>query len=273
MEVRLFPQPSEDYCTPFLPERRGYRRYACHDGDWRLVTVDKWAKEPKISVDGGQLHQRMPDRDRLLEWICLAQGVREPFAQYASSHVVVPTFSMSLAEALTRVVMRQIVTVRQARKAFAQFTMRFGYRLNGAYGFPDLDTLRELSIGDYHEFGLGFRAQRLHHAIHSLDPHSAPHQSIDLGRFPGIGPWSKAVLDTELNRDYAYYPFSDKSGEAILMHTGIDVAGVATRAPSLAADLYVYAASFVEALRTHASTEPASPNPAAQSGRQPGVAG
>jgi hypothetical protein len=250
MAVRLFPEPTT-WCTPFVLKSGSYQRYVNVDGRWNLIRLDSQSKSP--SFDSGHLdwHQRMPDRERLTEWLGQQTGLSEDFLGYVDELLVVPTFSMCAAEALTRVFMRQIVTARQARRMFASFVESFGYRKEDVVGFPSPERVQRLGPEAFREIGLGFRAERLVNALGSLQSYEV--SSLDgllEASVPGIGPWSRAILDVELARDYSRYPFEDKSGVAIRSLTGVDVAAAARLDLQLAADLYVYGASFVESKRT-----------------------
>ena len=249
MAVRLFPEPA-GWCTPFVLKNGSYQRYLHVDGRWNLIKLDSQSKSP--SFDSGHLdwHQRMPDRQRLTRWLGQQIGLNENFSTYVHEQIVVPTFSMCAAEALTRVFMRQIVTARQARRVFARFVESFGYEKEGVVGFPSPDDVQRLGADDFRELGLGFRAERLVNALGFLRScEVASLEGLLCADVPGLGPWSRAILNVETARDYSCYPFEDKSGVAIRSFTGVDVAAAARFDPQLAADLYVYGASFVESNR------------------------
>lgn len=249
MAVRLFPEPTHG-CTPFVLKNGMYQRYLHVDGKWHLVRLDSRSRNPRFASQNSEWRQRMPEREQLATWLRRQKGISSDFRDYVGATMVVPTFSMCAAEALTRVFMRQIVTARQARRMFSDFVEGFGYRKEGVVGFPSPERIRRLRPDDFMRVGLGFRAKRLVDAIACL-------QSFEISSLgyllqeevPGIGPWSRAILAVEATRDYSSYPFEDKSGAAINMLTGADVAVVAQLDLKLAADLYVYGASYVESTR------------------------
>lgn len=233
MEFRLFPEPSENLVTPYRRRGSVYHRFDCSDHHPQLVTVSR--------DNCGASDVRAPDRERLLEW--LGQNRHTALLEFARKNIVVPTFSCTESEALTRVFCRQIVTVLQARRLFHSFVVRYGYEADGYFGFPNDSTLSALQPEDFRELGLGFRGERLHRALSAhLDGESHSGDG-----YPGVGPWSRAVLDVDLQKDYAYYPFSDKSGEAVAARLGIDLSVVSLTSRELAGDLYVYAVSMLNA--------------------------
>ena len=249
MAVRLFPEPTHG-CTPYVLKDGMYQRYRHVDGMWHLVRLDSRSRNPRFASQILDWRQRMPDREQMATWLRRQKGISNDFRDYVGTTVVVPTFSMCAAEALTRVFMRQIVTARQARRMFSDFVEGYGYRKGGVVGFPSPERFRRLRPDDFRGIGLGFRAERLVDAIACLRSFEIS-SLADLMQeeVPGIGPWSRAILAVEAARDYSSYPFADKSGAAINMLTGADVADVAQLDLQLAADLYVYGASYVESTR------------------------
>lgn len=249
MAVRLFPEPAHG-CTPFVLKDGVYQRYLHVDGKWHLLRLDSRRSHPRFATQDLEWHQRMPNREMVAAWLRRQVGISRDFRHYVDTTVVVPTFSMCAAEALTRVFMRQIVTARQARRMFSDFVQGYGYLRDGVIGFPAPERFRRLSPDDFRGVGLGFRSERLVQAAASLRSFEMPSLGglLDEG-IPGIGPWSRAVLAVEAARDYSRYPFEDKSGAAINALTGADVLALATVDRRLAADLYVYGASYVESSR------------------------
>ncbi len=69
---------------------------------------------------------------------------------------------------------------------------------------------------------------------------------MQISTMRGIGPWSSAVIDCDSNGDFRRYPIEDMSGLKIKRVLGVDLCKLAVREPQLAADVYVYAASFLE---------------------------
>jgi hypothetical protein len=192
----------------------------------------------------------MPDREHLTKWLRQQTGINEDFRDYVREMLVVPTFSMCAAEALTKVFMRQIVTARQARRMFSDFVEGFGYRKGDVVGFPPPERVQRLGSTDFRDIGLGFRAERLVKSLGRLKGFQVSNLTDLLeADVPGIGPWSRAILAVESARDYSHYPFEDKSGTAIRSLTGANVAAVAHDDLQLAADVYVYGASYVESRR------------------------
>lgn len=235
MELRLFPQPTDECITPFVESEAGV--YRCLDETGKLTEISCRDETLCLPAMGAQ---RVPDRERLLEWA--EQNGPVAFGQFVAATTVVPTFSGSATEALVRVVMRQIVTRLQARRTYAKFIRLHGQEANGVYGFPGEDRIRLVTQKDFEDLGMGFRAERLIEAI-ALRPREP---DVWTGALPGIGPWSQAVLECDAKRDYSHYPMWDKSGEVAGRLLGVSMEECRARNAGLAADLYVYALSWAE---------------------------
>jgi len=236
MGLRLFPEPTAELITPYLRGDDG--AYRCLDENGATVRVGLCDDE---IVTAGQGPQRLPNRERVLEWAARPKAPAA-FMEFVAATHVVPTFSRSGTEALVRVVMRQIVTRTQARSTIARFIRQHGVTDGGLFGFPCDATIRSLGADDFTELGLGFRSARLVEAI----AESGSDQMLLRGRLPGVGPWSRAVLESDLRKDFSYYPMSDKSGECAGEALGVELEDLRRRDPELAADLYVYALAWIE---------------------------
>ena len=236
MELRLFPEPTGAHITPYSLGSDGM--YRCLD-EQRSIHCVGLCEGSLVMTDSGA--QRLPDRDRLLEW-AVQDAALDGFGRFVSGALVVPTFSRSILEALVRVVMRQIVTRQQARSTIAHFIREYGVSEMELFGFPADATIRSLVPGDFARLGLGFRSARLVDAIAAACDEGA----LLGGRLRGVGPWSRAVLESDIRKDFSHYPMCDKSGQVAGRALGIDLEDLRIRDPLLAADLYVYALSWIE---------------------------
>lgn len=243
MLLKLFPQPTDEYITPFsYSVKTGeYLRY-CDDGT--RVSVSLRNHEVDMRCEGDISARvfgiRSPNRAAVLKY-CKNSAANKSFIAYIESVYVVPTYSSSVEERFVRAVTRQIVSARQAKKTISRLIKKYGYCRGGVYAFPARDRMQKVTSDELKAMGLGFRADRIVLGLKALS--SIQDVSSDL---QGVGPWTNAIMAVDKCRDYKHYPFWDKSGQKIIRIIGIDVDAVSTKDKALAADLYVYAASFLE---------------------------
>jgi hypothetical protein len=251
MRFRLFPNPSTDACTPFVfvRDRNCYGR-AFDDGQVaKAITIQRRGNADSVVVEGANacevVGRRVPDRRELLRYVRGRRSVSQEFVDYLSSVFVVPTFSLCPVESFVRTVIRQLISAKQARQLFARFVRTFGVECDGFFGFPNGSRLAAVSQSNFLEIGLGMKAARIHAGVRRMRAGRVGSPQM----LPGVGPWSRQILEVERCKSYRHYPFWDKSGEKIKKVCGIDVTGLAGQDPELAGDLYVYGASFLESRR------------------------
>lgn len=243
MDFRLFPQPRLGRCTPFVEvsSDRSYARY-CHEGARRTRVSVTLGKNGSGLAKSGQrcrdvFGRRLPNRDRLIR---VLRDLRcRDLLRYAEGTLVLPTFSARVEEAFVRTVCRQLIRAAHAARLFSEFVREYGWSADGVYCFPSVEELAELGEADWRRSGFGFKAPRLCAGIQALRRRETQ------GPLPGLGPWSASVMATELGKDYRFYPFWDRSGDVIKSTLKVDVQVIAERDDTLAADLYVYAASLL----------------------------
>jgi hypothetical protein len=251
MQLKLFPNPSNDLCTPFVftSERDCFVRLYDSGSSHKHVVIQRRKKSGTVEVDGlpssSVIGNRLPDRDRIQELIRLGRGIRHEFVEYVRTVVVVPTFSLCPAECFVRAVIRQLISAKQASRLFSDFVKYFGIQHRGSFGFPSASRLCRVQRNTYAKLGLGMKTERIQEGIKQI----LETPTVDPCALPGVGPWSRQILTVEKHKSYRFYPFWDKSGEKIHRVCGINLSRIAERQPDLAADLYIYAASFLESMR------------------------
>jgi hypothetical protein len=212
-----------------------------------LVTIREGSGVRNVTVDGvapDTVHGQLPDREKLLRWL-ESNGATLALLDYARSTVVVPAFSLDVAEAFVKTVIRQVISARQARRLIAEFVRQFGHHRDGAYGFPHPEEVLARTDGELAGAGLGMKAGTIRRGLQAL---------MDLGEdallaVRGVGPWTRSVLTVEGRRSFAYYPFHDKSGVAVRDHCGLGLCQLASKNPANVGAAYFYAASFLESQR------------------------
>lgn len=245
MDFKVFPQPRPTQCTPFVQiSTTTYARYHNAGPSGRtLISASISPASGAIVLKGHGSDRifgtRKPDRKRVLDF--LAHHRRRELLRYVESTNVVPTFAATLEEAFVKTLCRQLIRATHAATIFSCFIQEYGWSLDGIYGFPTLGTLVRLSLSDWRQSRFGFKAVRLYSGVQVLRTGTS---TRDL---PGLGPWSAAVMDAELQKDYTYYPMEDRSGEVIETAFGVNAAAIARRDRKLAADLYIYGSSAIGA--------------------------
>ena len=250
MDFRLYPQPIENICTPFVfdPEKNIYSRYFLNNSSKSLVSLSlqKKINSYRVNVsgiDGTFIYgKELPNRDEIKNYFLVNKSINYSFIEFFENTIVIPTFSLSFVEAYIKTIIRQLITAKQAKKLFSDFIKNFGYCQNRIYGFPDKKNLEDMTVKDLQSIGLGFKGKRIYNGIRMINNFTEENK-IELS---GIGPWSKAILKVENCKSFSFYPFWDKSGEKIHKIIGIDLNLLAKDKPKLAGDLYIYAISFLE---------------------------
>lgn len=238
-------------CTPFVPDRTGraYSRFVHTAKGWKRVVVEAKGNRPHVRGNESAVHatlgRRTPNRRAVLNYLAGNSEASDAFSAFVRRCVVVPTFSSSVHEALVKVIIRQLISAVQAKNLYSSFVQAYGYEREGVFGFPAPGSVAELPAVQLRGLRFGFKSERIIAAVQVLlDEGDDAVWSIS-----GVGPWSREVLQVEVHRDYAYYPFWDLSGQRIAEVCGIDVAAVAATDKQLAGDLYVYGAAYLESLR------------------------
>jgi 3-methyladenine DNA glycosylase/8-oxoguanine DNA glycosylase len=256
-------------CTPFVPDRTGraYSRFVHTAKGWKRVVVEAKGNRPHVRGNESAVHatlgRRTPNRRAVLSYLAVNSETSDAFSAFVRRCVVVPTFSSSVHEALVKVIIRQLISAVQAKNLYSSFVQTYGYEREGVFGFPTPGSVAELPAAQLRGLRFGFKSERIIAAVQVLlDEGDDAVWSVS-----GVGPWSREVLQVEVHRDYAYYPFWDLSGQRIAEVCGIDVAAVAATDKQLAGDLYVYGAAYLESLRT-ARLTPDSPPPRTKDSRR-----
>ena len=247
---KLFPQPDEEICTPFIYQKddRIYTRLL-DEQKTGWVSIAKNGKN--ILVSGVEkenlIGKRLISRERILDHLSLNSETNKNFLTYVRENTVIPTFSLSLHEALVKVLVKQLISAKQAKKIFSTFIKNFGYSTSKGYAFPSIRALKELSLEDLKPIRLGYKAARILEMIRQIsrDDMKMP-QNFLSRKIKGLGPWSQSILKMEFEKDYAFYPFDDLSGKKIFEECGVDINHIAEYDREFAGDIYVYAASFLE---------------------------
>jgi hypothetical protein len=243
MEYRLYPNPINDICTPFVYDKshKKYLRYFLNPNPQLVVVQNNGVG---INVTGCTPEQiigrEIPQRELFINYIKAHCICTDDFMDYLKNTYIVPTFPLSEEEAFVKTVIRQIISAAQARKLFSNFVRIFGYEKNGIYGFPNSAMTIKVSLKDLEQLGLGFRAKRILSGLKMI------RDGGEITELRGIGPWSKCILEVELNRNYSLYPFWDKSGKRIKEVCGIDLKSIAQDNGAIAGSIYLYAASYLE---------------------------
>lgn len=248
MQFRIFPIPTIDMCTPFIftPHNSFSRYYYDNENNLKKLKIRLDVSSSRINIKGCNEHEilglRKPIRENIIDYINRCDAIDQNFKKFILKTNVIPTYPLSKEEALIKTIIRQIISSQQAKKLFSDFIKKFGVNKNGIFGFPTKQKLIKISVEELKKIGLGLKAERINKGIHLLN-------NKNFNEINGIGPWSIEVLDAEINKDYMYYPFWDKSGEKILKICGIDLVRIKRRDIELAGDLYIYGASFLETLQ------------------------
>lgn len=251
MEFRLFPNPTPGVCTPYVATAQG-RRFArlAYEGRRRIV-VEVAFNRDDVRVNGCPpervIGSRRPHRRRLISWLSEQADVGSDFRAFVKSTIVVPTYAWTPEEAFVRTVIRQVIRASQAKRLYASFIQRFGIHDGLRYGFGPSQMLAYVSLSRLEELGLGFKARRIVSGLQAMNDGGL----ASLRTVTGIGDWSRQVLTVESKRDYCHYPIDDRSGQRIERECGISLSAARAESTELAADVYVYGASFVEDLGCH----------------------
>ena len=243
MDYKLFPNPVSDMCTPFVyaMDKKKYQRYYLNPNP-QLIELE--FGDTGIMIAGCNykniIGENIPHRKLLLAYVERYCRCNCDFRDYIKNTHVVPTFTLSKEESFVKTVIRQIISATQAKKLFSSFIKIFGYEKDGIYGFPNSETIAQISYNDLKYLGLGFRARRVLAGLKMI------RDGRDTSELNGIGPWSKSILKVEANKDYAMYPFWDKSGQKINRFCNMNLQAVAKHNTAIAGGLYLYAASYLE---------------------------
>ncbi len=251
MEFKLYPQPVDDLCTPFvyLSQEKSYFRYYYTDTiSLNLISISlvNETNLPHVQVSGINremvIGKRQSNRRKIKDYFHCCQSMNHNFLNYFDTTFVIPSFTLSDEEALIKTIIRQVITAKQAKRMFSNFIKEFGEQKEGLYSFPSFAKLEKITVDDLKTFGLAFKATRICSGINRL----LTEKKKEITSMNGIGPWSKAILQVEKNKDFSFYPFGDKSGEKIKKEFGIDLIQIAENDKELAGDLYIYAVSYLE---------------------------
>lgn len=246
MECRLFPTPTADMCTPYVATEPGCRfeRLVWHEGRTSIVGIS--CKGLQATTEGYEpariVGDRTPDRETLVTWINGQEHVSGDFRRFIARTLVVPTYAWSPEEAFVRTVIRQVVRASQAKRLYSLFIKRFGVHDGVRYGLGACSELAQASPRELEKIGLGFKARRISTGLQVISTGALRSWS----QVRGIGQWSERVLAVETLRDYCHYPFEDLSGQRIEITCGVSLKRARAHSIQLAADLYVYGASFLE---------------------------
>ncbi|MCP4344357.1 MAG: hypothetical protein GY795_02390 [Desulfobacterales bacterium] len=250
MQFKLFPNPSNGLCTPFLfdSELNGYFRLIYNKSGFIKTSV-KVIDNTAMLFDYNDKKNNilysysLPNREKIIDFLEKQKEVN--LLKYIKENFVVPTFPLSKLESFIKTTIRQIVTAGQAKKQFSKFVFSFGEKKDGLYCFPTIEFLKRKTIDEYKSIGLGLKAKRIWNGVNEI----AKNDNITLLDLPGIGPWSKRILEVDAKMDYSLYPFDDKSGDKIKETIGIDLFRISKTNSRFSGDLYIYAASYLEANR------------------------
>lgn len=248
MPIRLFPSPTEDCCTPYVQcaDTKTFLRLANMGkgvGAVRLDMCDETAAAVSpLNNSHPVAKYRLPNRQSVIQYLRKQDEVCKPLLCYANEFQIIPAFSLSKEEAIIKAVVRQVIRASQAKKLISNFIKELGESDGPLFGFPALSMLARVSTHEYQKLGLGMKAERISSIVTKLLINS----KLIYRDLHGIGPWTEAVLQVDLSHDYRHYPFEDKSGSKISDLFGIHLDSVSRKHKLLAADLYVYAASYME---------------------------
>lgn len=250
MDFKIYPQPVGDHCTPFIYDiqQRTYSRYYYNGSSFNLIAVSLSYdnNKPQVNVNGISkeilVGKKEPNKDKIFDYLKHNKGVSSCFLSYIRNTVVIPTYSITPEEAVIRIIIRQLINAKSAKKLFSNFVKIFGFQQDGIYGFPNPKQLEYVSLNDLNEIGLGFKSDRILSSIALINSQ----KSGEISRMSGIGVWSNSVLEVENNKTYSLYPFWDKSGLKIKEKIGIDLEQVSYCDRDLSGDLYIYAISYLE---------------------------
>ena len=251
MEFRLYPNPTNNVCTPFVyvKEYNAYLRFFNDGSSENLISIINNTNPLCMKVNGYDekviLGEKIPNREMILEYLQHYDNINNNFLFFVKNTYVVPTFTLSKEEAFIKTVIRQIINAKYAKIIFSNFVKKFGYKKHGIYGFPTFEQLRRISINNLKKFGLGFKADRIWEGIRLI----RKLKNNEFIKISGIGLWSKEILDVEIHKNYSFYPFWDKSGEKIKKVCGINLIEIAKKRKSFSGDIFLYAASYLESLK------------------------
>ncbi|MCP4631898.1 MAG: hypothetical protein GY855_03150 [candidate division Zixibacteria bacterium] len=247
MEFRIFPYPEKGICTPFvIDNKNGLFIRGFSDRFNKHKVVIKYLSKCNVMTTGipskNIIGTKLPNRRMILKLLKDSENINSEFYSYVKNTFVIPTFPINIEEALVKTVIRQVITVKQAKLLYSSFIKQFGSMDNGIYYFPNCEQLKAINIKNLKKLGLGFKADRIYHGLRMLK-----RAKIDeLDRIHGIGTWSQKILEVETKKSYSYYPFWDLSGFKIKKVCGIDVQALSMINCKLAGDIYIYASSFME---------------------------
>lgn len=249
MHYKLFPCPTDSICTPFVFNNNSFK--ALHYLDNRLDTVrikaDYYNNDVQILSSDNRVvqHYSLPDRSNAIRFIKKHRACDE-LCLFMRFNTVIPTFSFTISEAIIRAIIRQIIRASHAKYLISNFIKCYGFNHLSFYGFPSVEKLTILSISEYRHLGLGMKSKYIYDLIKVIS--NSPFENVTniLGNISGIGPWSRAIITMDLSKTYSLYPFDDKSGQVIDKVFKLDLQSISRYDLKLAADLYLYAASYLE---------------------------
>ena len=245
MVFKLFPQPSEEIFTPFKFDVNNncYSRYVNVNGERKLISIFYDKKLNDIKVSGCKretiLGDNLPNRNLINEYLSDSECLVN-FKKYVNDNIIVPTYSLSLLESTIKTIIKQIITAKQAKILFSNF-IRIYYDSNfGFYSFPSLSKLKKINENDLIDMGLGFKSERICNIVKTY----SKCDTFDIDRITGIGEWSKSIINMEVQKNYLYYPYWDKSIDKINEVCKLNLRNIKNN--NLLSSLYIYGASYVE---------------------------
>jgi DNA-3-methyladenine glycosylase II len=227
-------QTLHHFCTR-TKQKLVYPDYFDEQATWyRLVPVE--GKPVAVSVSSAgrvqwsccETIEEMKIREvvnRLLVPLPLPDDVKLPkdlAIRFLSLHPLVHVTSLSLGEAITKAIIRQVITAGHAKKLIDSFIRRHGERAvdNGwsYYDFPTIEAIARIPVEELQAEGLGFKAKVIHQtALYILEQDwetkvakQSPVEALDmLTSMKGIGRWTAHVAVCDLFANWSLYPFED----------------------------------------------------------------
>lgn len=177
-----------------------------------------------IPVAAGSVQERLK---RLLKVIPLPPHAVEHIPSHLAEHFIalsplVQISSPSLAEALIKAIIRQVISAEQARKVLHRFVTTFGasFEVEGvrSYDFPPLEKIVQLPISELIACGLGFKAKVVQHVSRVLLEEELEQRILTLPvaeaitllqSIKGVGEWTSHITALDFMQDLSMYPYND----------------------------------------------------------------
>lgn len=120
-----------------------------------------------------------------------------------------------LWEAIASGVIRQVIRANQARSLYQIAARNFGETVTPDYNFfPRPEQLLTIPASKFAALGLAFQYPKLYSAAEFYLEMEPQNQSLELlseqlREIPGIGPWSRGVILSDISNDFSWYPYDD----------------------------------------------------------------